>query len=198
MTYSDDLDADQLRDAQEIGPAGDAEEEGDGVADVAQDQLDGEVVFAVQVDVAAPPGQETVDQAEQGDDAEQRGHDHAGDLETEPGAVGEGVEGVGGLVLVVGHDDFAGGKRFFDFGVAQLAHCDGGGDRHHTARDEDLRVHAHADIGHEDGTGDGRETGGHDLVQLGGRQVGHKRLDEHGALSLSDERRRGSDHRLGT
>ena len=56
-THCDDLEADQAGDVQDITP-GYTEEEGDGVEDVADNQLDGEVVVAVEANVTSPPSQE--------------------------------------------------------------------------------------------------------------------------------------------
>jgi len=65
----DDFDPDEAADEQQVAAgARDAEQEGDWVADVAEDELEGEVVVAVEVDVAAPPGEQAVDEAEEGDD----------------------------------------------------------------------------------------------------------------------------------
>jgi len=47
-------------------------------------------------------------------------------------------------------------------------------------------------------TGDGGETGGHDLVQLGLGKMGNERLDKHSRFSLSDEGRGGRDNSFST
>lgn len=186
----DDLDAYELGDLQQI-VAGHAEQEGHGVTDVAQDELQGEVRFAVlgDVDVSTPPAQEAVDQADQGDDAEQGGDDHSGDLDAQPGPVGEGVEGVRGPVLVVVRDDAATrGDGLLRLRVPHLTHGQRRGDGHDAARDQGLGVQPETDVGHEDRTGDGGEPRSHDLVEFGQGQVRHKGPDEHGGFALADER----------
>lgn len=60
MTHCNDLEADQTGDVEDVSP-GYAKKEGDWVKDVADNQLDGEVVLAVETNVASPPGQKARD-----------------------------------------------------------------------------------------------------------------------------------------
>lgn len=96
----DDLDANDLTDGAEI-LCGHTEQPGHGVEDVSENELQGQRVGIEDLQVLAPPAEKAVDEADKGDDAQQGGRDHAGDLQAEPGAVGKGVQGVGGLVLVI-------------------------------------------------------------------------------------------------
>ena len=79
-----------------------------------------------------------------------------------------------------------------------MAESEGGRDRHDAAGDEHLCVQAKVDVSNQNRASDGRETARHDLVNLGLGQVRHERLDQHGTLSLTDERSRSSDNCLST
>lgn len=73
------------------------------------------------VEVATPPPEESVRETEERENAEEGGDDHACDFDAEPGAVGEGVEGVRWLFLVSFRDhDLAGGEGFLGLRVAKL------------------------------------------------------------------------------
>lgn len=194
----DDFDPDQATDLQKIRTTGHAEKESNRVADVSENQLDREVVFAVEVEVAAEPGQQPVDEADESDDTKESRHDHAGDFQTEPGAVCEGVQHVGALVFVIVWDnDRAGREGFLFFWVAEFADGQRGWDGHDAGGDEGLRVQAHSDIGYEHGAGDGSETAAHDLVQFGHGEMSDEGLDQHRGFTLSDEGRGGRDDRFG-
>lgn len=198
-THHDEFGADELADLEDVVVlAAHAQQKGNGVADVTHDELNGKW-GVVDVEVAAPPGEEAVDEADEGDDTEEDGGDHAGNLDAGPGAVGEGVQGVRGLgfLVVMGHDDAAGGESFLLLGPAQLRSRERGGDAHDAGGDESLRVDAHADVGDEDGAGDGGVAGTHDLVDLGSGEVGDEGLDEHGGLALADEGGCGGGDGLG-
>jgi hypothetical protein len=56
-TYCDDLEANQAGDVEDVAP-GHAEEESDGVEDVADNQFDSQIVVPIEADVASPPGQQ--------------------------------------------------------------------------------------------------------------------------------------------
>ena len=56
-TYCNDLQANQAGDIEDIAP-GNAEKEGNGVEDVADDEFDSEIVVSVETDVASPPSQQ--------------------------------------------------------------------------------------------------------------------------------------------
>lgn len=107
-TYSDNLDTDETADFDEIWTSWDTEQESYGVHDISEDQFDGKIVFAIQVQVATEPGEKTVDERDECNDAEQRGQDHRSDLQTEPGSVGERMKRIGSLVrIIVRNDDLA-------------------------------------------------------------------------------------------
>ncbi|KAB8339104.1 hypothetical protein FH972_022040 [Carpinus fangiana] len=103
----DELDADQLSDLEQIiALAGNAEEECNWVANVAQNEGERER-RVVDIQVATPPAKQTVDESDETDDAKECRHDHACNLETQPATVGKGVESVGSLVLVIIRNDDA-------------------------------------------------------------------------------------------
>ena len=54
-TYGNEFDADQLGDEEKIAIARDTKEEGDRVADITNDELDGQW-WVIDVQVMAPPG----------------------------------------------------------------------------------------------------------------------------------------------
>lgn len=196
----DDLDTNETTDEEQVlALARYTEQESNGVEDVSEDELKGEVVLAVEVDVAAPPGEETVNQTQESNNTQECANDHTGDLKTKPSAVGEGVKSVGSLVLIViGNDDASSGEGLLRFGVAEFGQSKRSWDTHDTGGDESLGVQSHSDVGNEDRTSNGSETRAHDLVELGHGQVGNERLDQHGRFTLTDKRRSGSDNSLGT
>lgn len=196
-TYGNDFDADQLGDFEEIVVPRHAEEEGDGVANVTDDELDCQR-RGIDVEVPAPPRQEAVCQAEKRYDAEDDCDNHACDLKAEPGAAGERVEGVRGTVLVVVRDDDAAGcEGFFSFRVTEFGYGEGGRDGHDAGGDESLRVHTQPDVSDKDGAGDGGEAGAHYLVEFGCREMGDEGADEHGAFALTNKGRGGCDDGFG-
>lgn len=151
------------------------------------------------VDILPEPGKDAVDHGEQGENDEEGGGDHTSHLETKPSTHSEGMEGVLWLLLglvALWNDHATGGESLLSFWVAELGDGEGGWNGHDAGGDQRLWVDTHADVGSEDGTSDGSETRGHDLMDLGIGQVGDERLDEHDRLSLSDERRGGSDDSL--
>ena len=194
----DDLDTDETTDKEEVlAFTRDTEQEGHRVEDVAEDEFQSEIVLSVQVDVTAPPGEKTVDHVQKRNDTQEGGDDHTGDLETEPCAVGESVKSVGGLVLIViGDDNASSSEGLLLLGVPELAESEGSRDTHDAGRDQSLGVQSHRYIRHQHTTSDGSETRAHDLMQLGHGKMGHKRPDQHGRFSLTDEGRRGSDNGL--
>ena len=206
-----DLDTNELADDEEIILA-DTEEPCDWVEEVAEDELDGQVVCVGQVvwwlwgtdtgpdvDVLAEPGEDAVDHGEHGENDEEGGGNHTSHLKTEPSTHSEGVEGVLWLLLglvTLWDDHAARGEGLLGFWVAELGDGEGGWDGHDAGGDQSLWVDTHTDVGGEDGTGNGSETRGHDLVDFGIGQVWNERLDKHDRLSLSDERRGSSDDGL--
>ncbi|KFY34257.1 hypothetical protein V494_06924, partial [Pseudogymnoascus sp. VKM F-4513 (FW-928)] len=181
----DDLEPDQLSHEQDVATVPvDAQQEGDGIEEVPEHKLDSEVVLLVVVEranvkIVSPPRQHGVHQAQQTQNTQQRRDDHARDLEAEPAAVGKGVECVGGALFVL---DF----RDHDAACCERLFGLGG-----------LRVHAHEDVGGEDGAGDGGEAGGHDLVELGVCEVRDEWADEDGGFALPDEGGGGGDDGFG-
>jgi hypothetical protein len=196
-TYSDDLETDQAGDVQDIA-SGNTEEECNRVADVSDDQLDSKVVFPGQAQVASPPRQQARDKVQQCDDDKECGDDHAGDFDSQPGTVGQSLQDVLALVgIVFRHNDLAGGQGLFLLGVAQVAQSERGRNGHDAARNQHLRVEAKVDVGDENRAGDRCEPARHDLVDLSLGQVLNERLDQHGTLALSDERRSRCNDSLG-
>jgi hypothetical protein len=136
-TYRDDLLGNKSGDLENvavppaaIGVLGNTEEEGDGIENVAKDELQSQRRF-VDVEVLAPPGQKTIDKTDQRDDAEKRGDNSTSDLDTEPSTVGKGVQSILGLVLVViGDDNTASSQGLLRFGIAQLGDGQRGRDGH--------------------------------------------------------------------
>jgi hypothetical protein len=130
----DDLDTDQTTDEEKIlALARYTEQKSDRVEDVSEDEFQGEIVLAVQVDVAAPPGEQTVDHVQQRNNAQQRRDDHTGNLETEPCTVGESVQSVCSLVLLIVWDDNAtSSKSLFLLGVTKLGESERGRNTHDT------------------------------------------------------------------
>ena len=128
----DDLDTDKTADEEDVlALARYTEEECDGVEDVAEDELQSKVVLAIEVDVASPPSQKTVNHVQERNDTQKRRNDHTGDLKTEPSTVGKCVERVRCLVLlVVWNHNAAGGQSLLLFGVTKLAESERGGDTH--------------------------------------------------------------------
>lgn len=198
-TYSDDLDTDETADFDEIWTSWDTEQESYGVHDISEDQFDGEIVVAIQVQVATEPGKKTVDERDECNDAEQRGQDHRSDLQTEPGSVGERMKRIGSLVrIIVRNDDLARCQRLFFLGIAHLGCSERSGNGHDTRRDQSLWVQSHTNVCHQDRSCNRGESRAHDLMQLAHGQMWHEWLDQHGRFSLSNERRSGSDNGLGS
>ena len=101
-------------------PSGNAQQERNRVKDVAENRLQREGRF-VDVEVAAPPREQAVDEADGGQDAEQGRDDGAANLDTQPRAVGKGVQRVLRLVLVVvRNDDPTRRQRLLRLGVPEL------------------------------------------------------------------------------
>lgn len=191
----DDLGGQQLRDGEQV-LLGDTHAPGEGVEDVAEDEGESKVVDGPEV---TDVGQETVDGVQQRDNAEHVAEDERSDADTEPGTVGEGVQGVDSIRLFVDLNvDRTGSDGGLGLGDDHLGGSDGGGDRHDGSGDEVGGRNTHLDIGEEDGTGNGGETRGKNLEELG---VGHEveeALHQHCILTLTDEGRSGSDDSLGT
>ena len=128
--YNDDLLANEARDAEEVSVAGHTEEEGDGVKEIPEDEVQGEP-RSLDGQVRTKPAKKSINETDESENAEQRSDNAAGNLDTKPGAVGERVNGVGSLVLViVGDNDAASSESLLGLGVAQLGHGERCRDRH--------------------------------------------------------------------
>lgn len=202
-TYGDDLLGDELGDGENVAVtlirvgARDTEQEGDRVEEVAEDGLESESRF-VDVDVSSEPGQNAVDEGDQGNDAEKRGDNGTGNLDSEPSTVGESVQGVLSLVLVVVGDDYATGREgLLGLGVAHLGDGQRSGDGHDARGNKSLTVETEANVTNKCRSRDGSETTGHDLVKLGLGHVRNERSHKHGRFTLADERCGSSDNSFG-
>lgn len=102
------------------------------------------------------------------------------------------------VLVVIGDDDAASGKSLLGLGVSQLGDGQGGGDGHDAGGDQSLAVQTKTNVTDEDGTGNGGETTGHDLVDLGLGHVRDEGPDQHGRFTLADERGGSSDDSFGT
>ena len=195
-THCNDLEADEAGNVEDIAP-GHTKKESDWVEDVANNQLDGEVVIASETNVASPPGQQARNEVQQRNDDKQGCNDHAGDLDSQPGAVSNSFKHVGALVsLVLRHNNLASGEALLFFGVAEVAESEGGRNRHDAAGNKHLCVQTEVDVSDQDRASNGRKPTRHDLVNLGLGQVWHERLNQHSTFSLSDERSCSSDNCL--
>lgn len=131
-TYGDDLLGDESRHFEKIAIARDTEQKCNRVESVAQDGLQGQFGI-VDVEVVSPPSEKTVDQRDSSNDTEQRGDNGSTNLETEPGSVGKGVQGILSLVLViVGDDNPSSGEGLLSLGISHLGDGQRGGDGHDT------------------------------------------------------------------
>ncbi|KAI3480758.1 hypothetical protein L1887_57024 [Cichorium endivia] len=168
----------------------------EGIEDVAEDKGEGEVVDGPEV---ANVPEQAVDGVEERDDAEHVAEDESSDANTEPGTVGEGVQRVDGVGLLVELDvDRAGSHRGLGLGHDHLGGSDRGRDGHDGGGDEVSGRDAHLDVSKENRTGDGGETRGENLEDLG---IGHEveeALNQHRVLALADEGRGGGNDSLGT
>lgn len=177
---------------------GNTKQPSDRVEAVSEDGLQSQL-GVVDVEVATPPGQETVDQADDSEDAKNRSNDGTGNLDTQESTVGESVQSVLSLFLgLLGNDDTTSGEGFLDLGVTQLRDGQRGGNGHDAGGNENLGVQAQQDVTSQNGTGDGSETASHDLVQLGLGHVRNEGADQHGRFTLTNEGRSSSDDGLGT
>ena len=70
--------------------------------------------------------------------------------------------------------------------------------RHDAGGHQHLSVQAKIDVGNQNRASDGRKSTRHNLVDLGLGQVRNERLNQHGTLSLTDERCCGRDNCLCT
>lgn len=185
----------KLGDAEELG-LGNTHAPDEGVEDVSEDEGEGQVLDGPEV---ADVGHETVDSVKERNNAEHVAEDEGSNADTEPSTVGEGVERVNGVGLLVKLNvDGTGGDGSLGLGNDHLGGSNRSRDRHDGGSDKVGGRDTHLNVSQEDGTGNGRETGGQDLEDLG---VGHEikeALDKNGVLALADERRSSGDDGLGT
>lgn len=190
-----DLGGKELSDAKELG-LGDTHAPAEWVEDVTEDESEGEVVDGPEV---ADVGEQTVDGVKERDNAEHVAEDESGNADTEPSTVGEGVERVNSISLLVELDvDGTGGDGGLGLGNNHLGSSNRGGDRHDGSSDQVSGRDTHLNVGEEDGTGNSGETRSQDLEDLG---VGHEvqeALNKNSVLTLTDERRSSSDDSFGT
>lgn len=105
----------------------------------------------------------------------------------------EGVDLILGLLLSSVDDDATKRYGLVVLGVDDLGDGNGGRDGHHGGGDERGSGNTELDVTSEDGTRNGRKTGGHGEVELGGGHEVDEGLDHAGRLSLTDEGRSGGD-----
>src|SRR6266702_2674797 len=134
------------------------DEECGGVEDVAQDELQSEVVDP---EAAADPGEQTVDSPDEGQEREHVAENLAGDEESENGTFGKGVQCVHGCVLgalATVNDNSPTRHGLLQFWHADLA--DGGrrGNTHDRGSDKVLSWDAQAYVSAQDGASDGGES----------------------------------------
>lgn len=198
-TYGDDLLRDQARDAEKLVLVlGNTKQKCDGEQNISQNGLQSQL-GVVDVQVVTPPGKKTIDEANNGNDAKQGSDNGATNLDAEPSAVSESVQKVLRLVLVIIRDhDTASSKSLFRLRVAQLGDCERGRDGHDAGRHERFLVQTETNIADKNGTRNGSETTGENLMYLGISHVCDKRSNQHGRLSLSNEGGGSSDDSFGT
>lgn len=94
-----------------------------------------------------PPGQESIDKGNKGDDAEQRGNDGSTNLDTKPSTIGKSVKGILSLVLViVGDNNATSSKGLLSLGISQLGNGQRGGDGHDAGRHQGLSIQSQRDV----------------------------------------------------
>src|SRR3984957_4363346 len=147
-----------------------------------------------QGDMAVSPGEvgdgehDAVDQADQGEEADDHDGDVEGELTAVDGAAGDGGdEGVAFVLFAGGHDDGAGGGGDLGLGDEHLGYEDGAGGGHDDGGEQVLRVDAEADVGGHDAAGDVGHAGGHDGHELGAGGAGEEGGDGEGGFGLAHE-----------
>src|SRR6266702_190281 len=131
---------------------------GDGVEDVAQDELQSEVVDP---EAVPDPGEQTVDGSDEGQEREHVAENLACDDETEDGTLGKGVQCVHGCVLGVlarVNDNSPTCHRLLQFWHADLADGDRCRNTHDRGSDKVLSWDTQAYVSAQDGARDGRES----------------------------------------
>ena len=113
------LGSEETRDLDDLSTRN-AEEEGDGVENVPENQLERKVVNR---ETLSDPSEQTINSSNKGQDGQSVGEDEARNNEAEDGALREGVEGVGGRVGSVFapvNDNAAAGHGLLGLGVAHF------------------------------------------------------------------------------
>ncbi len=129
-----------------------------------------------------------VEQADEGEKADQHDGDVEGKLAAVDGAAGDGGDEVVVLVLFAGrHPDRTGGGGLFGLGDEHLGDENGAGGGHDDGGEKVLRVDAEADVGSHDAAGDVGHAGGHDGHQLGAGGSVEEGPDGERGLGLSHE-----------
>ena len=129
-----------------------------------------------------------VEEADQGEEADEHDRDVEGELAAVDGAAGDGGDEVlVGVLFVGGHRDGACGCG--DLGLGDEHFCDEDGSRsgHDDGGEEVLSVDAEADIGGHDPAGDVGHAGGHDRHELGAGGSGEEGADGEGGFGLAHE-----------
>ena len=129
-----------------------------------------------------------VEEADQGDEADEHDGDVEGELASVDGASGDGGDEVFVGVLFVGrHLDGAGGGGDFGFRDQHLGDEDGAGGGHDDGGEQVLGVDAEADVGGHDSAGDVGHSGGHDDHELAAGGSGEEGADGEGSFGLAHE-----------
>ena len=150
-TYGNDLEADQTGDVKDIASRN-SQKESNRVKYVSDNQFDSEVVISSKTNVASPPSQQARNEVQQRNDDKQGCNDHAGNLDSQPGAPGKSFQDIGTLLsLVLGHDDLASGEALLFLGVAEVAESQGSRDGHDAGADESLCIDSERDVCNESG-----------------------------------------------
>ncbi len=169
---------------------GDADEPGDGGSDDAEDAVEGvrEGDVAVGPEEVADAEHHGVEQADEGEEADEHDGYVEGELASVDGAAGDGGDEVVVFVLLVGgHVDGAGGGGDFGLGDEHFCYEDGAGGGHDDGGEEILRVDAEADVGRHDSAGDVGHAGGHDGHELGAGGSAEEGADGEGGFGLAHE-----------
>lgn len=112
--------------------AADSEEEGDGVEDVADNELDAQLL---DVEVVTPPAKETIAETKESENGKQTGNNHTADFDTKPRAVSKSVKRVGGFgITILWNSDLIGSqdRLRLSLWVAHFGDGERGGNTHHT------------------------------------------------------------------
>ncbi len=169
---------------------GDADEPGDGGSDDAEDGVEG----VGKGNLAVGPGEvgdaehDGVEEADQGDEADQHDGDVEGELAAVDGAPGDGGDEVFVSVLFIGrHVDGAGGGGDLRLGDEHLCDENGAGGGHDDGGEEVLGVDAEEDVCRHDAAGDVSHARGHDGHQFGAGGSGQEGADGEGGFGLTHE-----------